>query len=113
MPEKLSRTARDLIEDEANSLIFSTASVWEIAIKRNFARLHPALDAGRLRQGLLAHDYAELAIEGPHAVVAGTLPDLHRDPFDRILIAQALIEGLTLLTSDRKVAAYPGPVRLV
>ena len=66
-----------------------------------------------LRRGLLDNGYTELPIASVHAVALDTLPPLHKDPFDRILVAQAMVEGITLLTADPLVARYPGPVRLV
>ncbi len=66
-----------------------------------------------LRRGLLDNGYVELPITGQHAVSIDSLPPLHKDPFDRMLLAQALSEGITLLTSDAQLARYPGPVRQV
>jgi PIN domain nuclease of toxin-antitoxin system len=66
-----------------------------------------------LRRGLLDNGYQELAITAEHAVSIDSLPPIHKDPFDRILVAQAIVEGITLLTADAWVAKYPGPVRLV
>ncbi len=70
-------------------------------------------DPGVLRAGLLANDYAELPVAGRHCLGLSGLPRLHADPFDRILIAQALAQGMMLLTTDARVAAYPGPIRAV
>jgi len=66
-----------------------------------------------LRRGLLDNGYAELPVTGVHALAVDTLPPIHKDPFDRILVAQALSEGIVLLTADSLVAQYPGPVREV
>jgi len=112
-PDLLSREALALIEDQSNALVFSVASLWEVAIKRALDRADFRTDAGVLRAGLLANGYAELPVEGRHVLSLTTLPPLHADPFDRILIAQAMAEGLILLTADRRVADYGGPVRLV
>jgi PIN domain nuclease of toxin-antitoxin system len=112
-PARLSRRARALIEDPENELFFSAASLWEIAIKRGLERQDFQVDARLLRRGLLDNGYGELPITSEHAVNTDHLPELHKDPFDRILIAQANVEGITLLTDDRRVAAYPGPVRKV
>nr|WP_244532724.1 type II toxin-antitoxin system VapC family toxin [Phyllobacterium sp. CL33Tsu] len=71
------------------------------------------MDARILRRGLLDNGYAELAITSEHAVAVGVLPQIHKDPFGRILVAQAMSEGITLVTSDPIVARYPGPIRLV
>jgi PIN domain nuclease of toxin-antitoxin system len=71
------------------------------------------VDARLLRRGLLDNGYGELSIASEHVVAIDTLPPLHKDPFDRILIAQALVEGIVLLTTDEVVACYPAPVRAV
>jgi PIN domain nuclease of toxin-antitoxin system len=112
-PARLPRRARALIEDPENELFFSAASLWEIAIKRGLGRQDFQVDARLLRRGLLDNGYGELPITSEHAVNTDHLPELHKDPFDRILVAQANVEGITLLTDDRRVAAYPGPVRKV
>ena len=109
----MSAEAEQLVQDPANTLWFSAASIWEVAIKRGLDRADFRADPGVLRAGLLENGYRELAVDGRHCLPLLSLPPLHADPFDRILIAQALTEGMTLVTADRKVAAYPGPVRLV
>ena len=112
-PRRLSAEARALIVDTKNELIFSAASLWEIVIKRGLGREDFRVDARLLRRALLDNAYAELAIAAAHALAVESLPALHSDPFDRMLIAQATVEGLTLLTSDGVVARYAGPVRRV
>lgn len=112
-PARLPRRVRALIEDPENEPFFSAASLWEIAIKRGLGRRDFQVDARLLRRGLLDNGYSELPITSEHAVNTDHLPELHKDPFDRILAAQANVEGITLLTDDRRVAAYPGPVRKV
>lgn len=112
-PEQLSTAARTLLEDPHNELLFSAASLWEIAIKRGLGRSDFQVDARVLRRGLLDNGYQELAITNAHAVSINSLPPIHKDPFDRILVAQATVEGITLLTADALVAQYPGPVRQV
>jgi PIN domain nuclease of toxin-antitoxin system len=112
-PQALSAEARHLIGDPDNDLIFSAASLWEIAIKSALGRADFAVDARVLRRGLLDNGYRELPITSDHAVAIDTLPAIHKDPFDRLLIAQALSEGVTLLTADALVAGYPGPIRKV
>lgn len=112
-PDRLSPVARALIEESENDLLFSAAGLWEIAIKRNLGRNDFHVDARVLRRSLLDNGYRELPITSEHAVAVDTLPPIHKDPFDRILVAQATVEGITLLTSDSLVAQYPGPVRLV
>jgi PIN domain nuclease of toxin-antitoxin system len=112
-PEKLSRAARKLINDPDNELIFSAASVWEVAIKATLRRADFHADPRLLRRGLLDNGYLELPITSQHAVSVDVLPPLHRDPFDRLLVAQAITEGITLLTADTQLARYPGPLRKV
>ena len=112
-PEYLSKTARLLIENAENVLLFSAASLWEVAIKNRLGRPDFRVDPRLLRRGLIDNGYSELAITSEHAVAVDSLPIIHKDPFDRILVAQATIEGIVLLTADPVVAQYPGPVRLV
>ena len=109
----LSTVASDLIDDPKNELFFSAVSVWEIAVKRGLGRDDFDVDARVLRRGLLDNGYSELPVMSEHAVAIDALPPIHKDPFDRLLIAQATIEGITLLTVDSQVACYPGPVRRV
>jgi PIN domain nuclease of toxin-antitoxin system len=112
-PKRLSAKARKLINDPESELFFSAASLWEIAIKRGLGRNDFKVDARLLRRGLLDNGYSELPIGSEHAVAIDSLPPIHKDPFDRMLVAQATVEGITLLTSDAMVAQYPGPVRKV
>ena len=112
-PERLSAEARGLIGDAERRLVFSAASLWEIAIKAGLGRADFRVETPVLREGLLSHGWEELPVDGRHAVAVGSLPPIHRDPFDRILVAQAMVEGLVLLTADRTVADYGGPVQLV
>jgi PIN domain nuclease of toxin-antitoxin system len=110
---RLSPQARQLIGDPKNELLFSVASLWEIAIKAGLRRRDFQVDPRLLRARLLNNGYLELAVIGEHAVAVANLPPLHRDPFDRILVAQSVVEGITLLTADPRVAQYPAPVRRV
>jgi PIN domain nuclease of toxin-antitoxin system len=110
---RLSSAARALIGKPDNELTFSSASLWEVAIKAKRGRDDFRIDVSSLRRSLFDNDYVELPITGAHAGALGSLPPLHRDPFDRMLVAQAIVEGLTLVTSDSAVAKYPGPIRLV
>lgn len=107
---KLSTRARSVIEDASNNLFFSAASIWEVAIKRGLDRDDFTVDPRLLRRGLLDNGYEELAIDSRHAVATLDLPPLHKDPFDRILVAQAIVEGMTLTTADEAVARYPGTI---
>jgi PIN domain nuclease of toxin-antitoxin system len=102
-----------LIEDQGNDLLFSPASLWEVAIKRGLGRADFQADPRLLRRGLLDNGYGELPIRGEHAVAVDGLPLVHKDPFDRMLVAQAQVEGVILLTADPVVARYPGPIRKV
>mgnify|MGYP001258128841 FL=1 len=113
VPTRLSAAARKLLDDTRHELLFSAASLWEIAIKNGLGRADFRADPGALRRGLFDNGYRELPVTGEHAVAVGALPPLHKDPFDRMLLAQALCEGVTLLTSDVELARYGGPVRKV
>lgn len=110
-PDRLPAAALPLMRDPANILLFSAASLWEITIKRGLGRADFQVDSRVLRRGLLDNGHEELPITSEHAVFIDSLPDLHKDPFDRILVAQATVEGITLLTSDAVIARYPGPIR--
>ncbi|TAL82954.1 MAG: type II toxin-antitoxin system VapC family toxin [Beijerinckiaceae bacterium] len=112
-PEHLSAAVRAVIDDPQNELFFSAASLWEIAIKNALGRADFRADPRLLRRGLLENGYRELAVTSEHAVSIDLLPTLHKDPFDRILVAQSIVEGITLLTADPMVAQYPGPVQRV
>lgn len=112
-PRRLSRRARTLIDNPGNELLFSAASLWEVAIKRGLGREDFKVDARLLRRGLMDNGYGELPIISNHVVATESLPPIHKDPFDRILVAQATVEGITLLTIDPLVSRYPGPVRMV
>ena len=110
---RLPDEARTLLEEPEAQPFFSAASLWEIAIKSGMGRPDFRVDTHLLRRGLLENGYAELAVTGAHAVAVALLPPLHKNPFDRILIAQAQVEGITLLTADEMVGRYPGPVRVL
>lgn len=112
-PQRLPRQARILIDDPGNELLFSAASLWEVAIKRGLGRKDFAVDARLLRRGLLDNGYRELPILSDHVVATESLPPIHKDPFDRVLVAQATVEGVTFLTLDSLVSQYPGPIRKV
>ena len=112
-PERLPAAARALLDDPQNEPVFSAASLWEIAIKNGLGRDDFKVDARLLRRGLLDNGYRELPITGEHAVAIDGLPPIHKDPFDRLLVAQSMVEGITLLTSDPLLAQYPAPVQKV
>jgi PIN domain nuclease of toxin-antitoxin system len=112
-PERLSNGARRIIADEGAELWFSVASIWEVTIKTALGRADFSVDPHLLRSGLLDAGWLELAINGDHTLAVGDLPPLHRDPFDRMLVAQARHAGMVLLTSDPRIAQYPGSIELV
>ena len=110
---RLSAAGRELIEDPENTLWFSAASLWEVAIKSRLGREDFFVDPRMLHRALLHNDYNELAIIGVHAAALDLLPPIHNDPFDRLLVVQSQIESLTLLTGDKVVARYEGDIRLI
>ena len=113
IPERLPADARALLEDAEHELHFSAASLWEVAVKFGLARDDFTVDPRLLRRALLENGYTEMAVTGAHAVAVDLLPPIHRDPFDRLLVAQAQIEAITLLTADEIVGRYPGPIQLI
>ena len=112
-PDRLPSGAREMIEDTSEPIFYSAASIWEVAIKNGLGRADFQVDPRLLRRALLEHGYDELAVTGVHAAAVDQLPPIHRDPFDRLLVAQAQLEALTLLTADRRVGRYPGPIQLI
>ena len=112
-PELLPEKAVRLINDPGNTVYFSPASLWEVSIKN--AQNKPAfqVDARMLRHRLLDCGYEELIINGLHTVATGDLPQLHKDPFDRLLLAQSKVDGIKLLTCDARIAEYPAPVLFI
>ena len=111
--EKLPAVAQTLMSEPENELFFSVASLWEVVIKRGLDREDFKVDPRLLRRSLLDNGYLELPILSEHVVAVGSLPNIHKDPFDRLLVAQAMFEGITLLTVDARVAEYAGPVQRV
>ncbi len=112
-PDRVSRAARDLIGDPDNEPMFSAVSIWEVSIKFGLGREDFTSDPRLLRRELLVNGYAEVPLTSVHALAVLDLPRLHKDPFDRILIAQSAAEGIVLLTADPIMARYQGLVRLV
>jgi PIN domain nuclease of toxin-antitoxin system len=110
---RLSSMALRLIADRDNQPVFSVASIWEFGIKYAKAPEEFGISPNELREELLQNGYIELEITGKHVLAISNLPALHGDPFDRMLIAQSAVEGITLLTSDARVAQYPGSIRKV
>ena len=109
--ESLSHRARELVSDEENEVWFSVVSGWEIVIKTDLKRIRLLEKAERfLPKQVAINGFQVLPIHFHHALRVSALPALHRDPFDRLLVAQAIVEGLTIVTGDRQVAKYPAPV---
>ena len=109
-PDRLPKKARQLMNESGNMLYFSTASIWEMSIKLTRPRDDLEIDIRQWRSGLLDNGYNELSITSLHAMSVRDLPDIHKDPFDRLLLAQAMREDLTLVTADEILATYPGPI---
>ncbi len=112
-PDKLPEAVVAMVEDPDNTLLFSAASLWEVAIKSGLGRDDFRVDSWVLRRGLLDNGYQELVITSEHAVAVNGLPPIHKDPFDRILVAQSMVEGIFFVTADPLIAQYPGPIRKV
>ncbi len=110
---RLPKAAIKLIDDTENELFFSAASLWEYSIKYQLTPDAMGVNPRLLRRSLLDNGYAEIHVASEHAVAIDSLPPIHKDPFDRLLIAQATVEGITLLTVDTIVSRYPGPIRKV
>lgn len=106
-PERLSAIAREVIVDLETQPVFSVVSFWEVIIKSASSRGGFDVDADQLRWELLQDGYEELEVTAPHVLEVGRLPALHGDPFDRLLVAQARVEELTIMTADRAITAYP------
>ncbi len=109
----LGQDIKELIDARNAVPIFSVVSLWEVAIKAQLDRQDFAVHPHRFRRTLLDSGYIELDITAEHALATTDLPAFHRDPFDRLLLAQARHEGAILVTADRTLARYPVPVRLV
>ncbi len=109
-PEKLPESTHALLQASDNSLFFSAASIWEIVIKLGLGRKDFKVDPSRLRKMLMQNGYEELPVTAEHALKIESLPVLHKDPFDRMLLAQARAEGMMLLTVDPLIAQYQDSV---
>ena len=112
-PEKLPGSCRDKLSDRNNILLFSSASIWEISIKTSPGRSDFTVDVNDFLRGLRLNDYNEIPVKSEHAIAQIHLPMLHKDPFDRMLIAQATVENVCLLTADSDVLRYEGPIEKV
>jgi len=104
-PERLSKVARTAIENPGNIVFVSAAAAWEVEIKAALGKLRAPSD---LANQIAAANFQELPITIAHALALKQLPNLHRDPFDRIMLAQARAAGLTFVTADPEVLQYPG-----
>ena len=107
---KLPKKAVTYFTNEENELLFSSASIWEVIIKKSLNRPDFKIDPVALYWGLLDNGYTELAITSRHVLLVADLPQIHKDPFDRILIAQAKAEGVELLTSDKTITQYSSTI---
>jgi len=105
--------ARDLLEDTGNTLYCSTASLWEIAIKSALRRQDFDIDLREFRRALETMEVEELPVLGQHTEAVVSLPAIHKDPFDRMLVAQSMTEPLVLLTNDAVLAGYWDGIRLI
>ena len=112
-PERLSAALAAMLQDPANMPVFSVASLWELVIKQGLGKPDFRVEPALLRRALLDGGWQELPVQAHHALAVAALPLLHRDPFNRLLLAQASSDGLLLITADQQLAAYPGPVRLM
>ncbi len=110
-PERLPAALVAMVQDPANTPVFSVVSLWELVIKQALGRPDFRVEPALLRRALLDGGWQELPIQAHHALAMASLPPVHRDPFDRLLLAQASADGLLLITADQQLAAYPGPVR--
>jgi PIN domain nuclease of toxin-antitoxin system len=109
--DRLSERAGEVIADGANDVYFSAASAWEIAIKAGLGRIRLPDEAWTFTPDQLERNaFQALPVHVAHAVAVITLPDVHRDPFDRMLVAQAITEGLTIVSADPELARYAVPV---
>ncbi len=111
-PERLSEVATKLLEDPSNDLYFSAASMWEVSIKQGRGRADFNVDPRILYRRLIEIGFTEISVSSAHAFAVGALPPIHKDPFDRMLAAQAAAENILLLTGDPVLAKYPGPIWL-
>ena len=109
----LSKTAKKLLLDEQNEFWFSAGSIWEIVLKNSLGRADFHVEPSVFRRALLDNGYMEIPIKSEHTIMIKNLPTLHKDPFDRILIAQSLVEGYILLTNDASLKQYSGSVQLI
>ena len=113
MPRRLSSSALAYLEDSDNEIIYSVASLWEVAVKFSRGKPDFLIEPKAFREGLKRNGFRELPVLAEHAIAEAGLPPIHKDPFDRLLIAQSQVEGVLLLTADDWIAQYAGFVRHV
>ncbi len=111
--DRLPKIVRQTVENSDNKLFFSAASIWELSIKESTGKARLELPPALLHRQLLANDFQEISVTAVHGLGVLSLTPIHKDPFDRILIAQAIAENMVLMTSDETIARYEGPIRLV
>lgn len=112
-PEKIPENILNQIQDTQNTLFFSAASIWEIAIKHALGKPDFFFDPLTIYQALVENNYIELPISSNHAIATKHLPQIHKDPFDRLLIAQAMTENMLLITADQTITRYSAPALFV
>jgi len=110
-PERLAAGLQRVLVDPAHEVLFSAASIWEIAIKRGLDRPAFLFEPADIATAARSAPFAELPVHADHAAAVRTLPPLHADPFDRLLMAQTVVEGALLVTADTAILRYPVPVR--
>ena len=112
-PDKISSELAILLSDPSNHLYFSSASIWEISIKESLGKRHFKVSSKKLYDGLIEHGYKEIKVSALHAMEVLKLSFIHRDPFDRILVATAIWENMPLLTNDSTLSPYHSLVRVM
>ena len=112
-PHKFSSELVGLLSDPSNHLYFSSASIWEISVKKSLGKRDFKISSKKLHDGLIENGYKEIKVSALHAMEVIKLPYIHRDPFDRILVAAAIWENMPLLTNDSKLSPYHSLVRVL
>ena len=112
-PHKISSELTSLLSDPSNHLYFSSASIWEISIKESMGKKDFKVSTKKLHEGLVENGYKEIKVSALHAMEVMKLPFIHRDPFDRILVATAIWENMPLLTNDSILSPYHSLVRVL
>ena len=112
-PHKISSELTSLLSDPSNHLYFSSASIWEISIKESMGKKDFKVSTKKLHEGLVENGYKEIKVSALHAMEVIKLPFIHRDPFDRILVATAIWENMPLLTNDSTLSPYNSLVRVL